>query len=119
MLAAVLAVAGCGDSEPLDMAAVDRGAELAQDCAACHALEDRRNEIGPHLVDVMGRRIASVSDYAYSQALLAEDFDWNEERMIAFILAPTEEYPGTKMAYGGIDRSEAADIVEYLRFQSR
>lgn len=114
---ATLILAGCQEEEvlPIDTAAAARGEALAEDCKACHALNRRANRVGPHLQGVVGREVASVRGYDYSDALIAHGGIWTPERLADFILAPTEAVPGTKMAYGGITSQEADDIVEYLR----
>jgi len=119
---AVLTLAGCKEEEaalPIDVAAAERGAPLAEDCKACHALAQKSNQIGPHLVGVVGRELASVKGYDYSDALKAQTGVWEAERLAQFILNPTEAVPGTKMAYGGITIEESRDIVEYLRSLTR
>ena len=116
-LLAVSSLSACDeDAGPaIDEAAAQRGQDLAEDCKACHALTSKSNMIGPHLVDVVGRDIASVRGYDYSEALLARQGDWTTDALAVFILNPTENVPGTKMAYGGISPDDAKDIVEFLR----
>ena len=51
----------------------EHGQTLAKACQACHNLgEGDPNKIGPHLYGVLGREIASVSDFSYSDALQEE-----------------------------------------------
>lgn len=121
-LALPLMLAACLEEEetaPIDTAAAARGQALAQDCAACHIIGRRDNLIGPHLVNLYGRQVASVSGYEYSEALAALDFEWDSERIAAYILDPTGTYPGTLMAYDGLTEAEAADIAEYFRALSQ
>lgn len=117
LLVAVAALSACNeeDSPPIDEAAAERGEALVQDCKACHQLTRRGNLVGPHLVKIYGRQVASVSGFEYSEALAAEDFTWDSARLAAFVLNPTEAYPGTMMAYDGLTEAEAADIAEYFR----
>jgi len=121
-LVALLAMAGCQEDEdtpPIDQAAADRGAALAEDCTACHQLQRRVNVVGPHLVDIHGRQVASVPDFEYSEALATQDFTWDSATLAAYILNPTETYPGTMMAYSGLTEAQAADVAEYFRALSR
>ena len=114
-------VAGCKEEQtiPIDMAAAERGEALAEDCKGCHALTQNSNKIGPHLVRVFEREIASVSGYEYSESLTAQEGEWTAKRLIKFILDPTVVVPGTKMAFGGINAEEASDIVEFLKLQAK
>lgn len=113
---AFLALSACKEeSDPIDQGAVERGKKLVVDCTACHNFSSRAELVGPHLIKVFGRQVASVRGYDYSQALIAQDFEWNKEKLVEFIMDPTSVYQGTKMAFGGITESEASDIVEYIR----
>lgn len=107
------------DGDKIDAAAAKRGAVLAKDCVACHSLTSKTNEVGPYLVGIVGRDIASARGFKYSDALLALDGNWNPERLAAFIHDPTSMTPGTMMAYNGISKDEARDIVEHLRSLAR
>lgn len=122
ILAMPLLLAACFEEEeitPIDTAAAARGQALAQDCTACHIIGRRDNLVGPHLVDLYGRQVASVSGFEYSEALAALDFEWDAEKIATYILDPTGTYPGTMMAYDGLTEGEAADIAEYFRSLSQ
>jgi len=112
-------LAGCNedDAKPIDKAAAERGGVLAEGCRACHSVNTRENRVGPSLLGVVGRQVASVEGYEYSEALKSQEFTWKPERIVQFILDPIGNIPGTKMAYGGITTEEASDIVEFLRSQ--
>lgn len=110
-----IGLTACKETADLDPAAVSRGAVLAEDCVGCHSLEDSSNKIGPHLVGILGRQVASVSGYDYSEAMASQDFTWDTDRLTTYVLDPTAMVPGTKMAFGGIEATEAADLVVYLK----
>ncbi len=120
-LTLTLMLAACFEEEttPIDTAASARGQALVQDCTACHVIGRRDNLVGPHLVDLHGRPVASISDYEYSEVLAALDFEWDSEKIAAYILDPTGTYPGTMMAYDGLSKAQAADIAEYFRALSQ
>ena len=86
-------------------------------CRACHKL-DGGNSTGPHLDGVVGRPIAAVDGFAYSNAMIehADDYpDWSPEALYHFLANPRAEVPGTKMVFAGIRRpQEIADLVAYL-----
>ena len=94
-----------------------RGEGLTKACHACHVFEKGgANKIGPHLYGVVGRPVASISDFAYSDALKAIGGDWTFEKLDHFINNPRGFANGTKMAYGGEkDAGRRADILAYLR----
>ncbi len=95
---------------------VDAGAKAARSCKACHSLEKGGpNKVGPPLWDIVGRPVASVEGYAYSDALETMGGAWTWERLEAFLRKPREVAPGTKMSFGGVRKDETrADLLVFL-----
>lgn len=94
------------------------GEKVARKCAACHNLEKGApNKIGPHLWDVVGRPIASIGDFSYSDALKSKSGEtWTFENLNAFLTKPKDFAPGTKMTFAGIGKpDERANLLLYLR----
>jgi cytochrome c len=116
--------AAAAEAAPLPVllaaASPEEGETEARKCAACHSFEQGgANKIGPALWGVVGRDIAAVEGFAYSDALLAREGEWTFEELYAFIHSPREYAPGTKMAFAGIADPEAlADVLAYLRAQA-
>ena len=104
---------------PALMASADaaKGLSLTKKCVACHSFDaGGPNKVGPKLYGVFNRQIASVGDYAYSDALKAIDAKWNEEQLFAFIESPRKYAPGNKMGYAGLRKPEdRANLVAYLK----
>jgi cytochrome c len=96
---------------------VDAGAKAARKCAACHSFEEGGPaKIGPPLWDVVGRDIAALDDFAYSDALAGKEGAWDYQTLDAYLTQPREWAPGTKMAFAGIKKpEERADVILYLR----
>lgn len=113
--------AGEGEAAPLPVllaaASPEDGETEARKCAACHSFEQGgAAKIGPPLWDVVGRDIAAVEGFAYSDALLAMEGEWTFEELYGFIHDPKGYAPGTKMAFAGIRAPEdLADVLVYLR----
>jgi cytochrome c2 len=101
----------------LAAASPEEGEGFAKKCAACHSFEQGgANKIGPALWGVVGRDIASVEGFAYSDALLGLEGEWTFEELYGFVHNPKEYVPGTKMAFAGIQNPEdLADVLIYLR----
>ena len=101
----------------LAQADLDAGAKDARKCGACHSFEEGGPaKIGPPLWDVVGRDIASVEGFAYSDALTGKDGAWDYQKLDAFLSQPREWAPGTKMAFAGLNKpEERADVILYLR----
>jgi cytochrome c len=65
---------------------------------------------------VVGRDIASVSDFNYSDALKSKEGEWTYEKLNEFLTNPRDWAPGTKMTFVGIKKpEERADVIAYLR----
>lgn len=101
-------------------ASAEDGAKVAKKCVACHTFgKGEGNKTGPHLYDVVGRPIASISDFSYSDALhgLADEHgDWTYEGINTFITSPKAYAPGTKMGFGGLaSEKDRANLLAYLQ----
>ena len=99
--------------------AADDPEQLFKQCQACHAVgTGAANGVGPHLNGLVERPAGALEDYAYSQAFapVAETGEpWSAEELDAFLLAPLEMYPGTKMGFLGMkDDAERAVMVDWL-----
>jgi Cytochrome c2 len=107
---------GAGAAEAAQDALVpdeEAGAEIyAAQCRGCHTVS-----IAPTLRGVADRRIASVADFGgYSEALKAKgDQVWTAENLDAFLAAPQDFAPGTRMVLAVPDAQARADVVAYIR----
>lgn len=117
--AAVLSDAAFAQSAP-SMAAGGpgdpvHGKQLYQACESCHSIND--NDIGPKHRGVVGRRAASIADYAYSPALRNSGLTWDEATLNRWLVNPSALVPGTKMFFKIDDAQSRADIIAYLKEQ--
>jgi len=112
----LLSLAACssGEDEVVDPALAIRGKRAAGKCVACHALERRENKVGPHLVGVVGRGVASVRGYEYSDALRAQGGVWTAERLRRFLQDPQAMAPGSRMVVSPMSAAELDGLVAYL-----
>ena len=96
------------------------GEKIFKKCAACHSIvKDGKNKIGPALYNVVGRKVAGVSDYKYSKALAGYEKSWTFEELNGFLLKPSKWIKGTKMAYAGLRKEkDRASVIKYLNQSS-
>ena len=102
------------------MGDITSGEKIFKKCAACHSIiKDGKNNIGPALYNVVGRKVGEISDYKYSKALAAYDKNWNFEELNGFLLKPSKWIKGTKMAYAGLRKEkDRASVIKYLNQNS-
>ncbi|RLJ51811.1 cytochrome c [Litoreibacter meonggei] len=107
--------------EEIDFAAVmaeadaEKGSKVFSKCKACHKLEDGANGTGPHLYGVVGRDVAAVGDFGYSDVLSGNGGAWTPEELQAFLENPKAYAPGTKMSFAGLKKiDDRANLIAYL-----
>lgn len=94
------------------MSSGERGSAL---CASCHSFnEGGASGTGPNLWDIVGRDIASVSGFNYSNALSAMDGAWTYENLDKYLANSQEYVPGTTMAQRIGRDDKRAELLIYL-----
>lgn len=113
--------AGAAEEQTVDFAALMASADPAAGekvfgkCKSCHKLDGTKGT-GPHLDGVVGRPVASVPDFAYSDAMKAHGGNWEPEPLQAFLSDPKGVVPGTKMTFAGLPKAEdRANLIAYLQ----
>jgi cytochrome c len=96
---------------------VSRGKGIFQQtCINCHSTEIGVNKIGPSLHGVVGRDVAIVPDFIYSDALKATRKTWTEAELDAYLADPRGAMHGVKMFFKGLpDADQRADVIAYLK----
>lgn len=95
---------------------VAKGEKVFGKCKACHKL-DGTDGTGPHLNGVVGREIASIGGFSYSDVLAGKAGGaWTADELSAFLESPKGYAPGTKMSFAGLRKiSDRANLVAYLQ----
>jgi cytochrome c2 len=90
--------------------------EAFAQCAICHVTQPgQKPTIGPNLFGVAQRSSGALAGYGYSQSMKKAAIEWTPEHLAAFIAAPQETVPGTKMAFPGLkDAAKVKMVVDYL-----
>ena len=113
--------APAAEEEAPDFAAIlasadlEKGAKVFGKCKSCHKLEKGKNATGPYLYGVVGRPVASVEGFNYSDALKSLGGEWTPERLNEFLTKPKDYAPGTKMGFAGLKKiQDRANLIAYL-----
>jgi cytochrome c len=97
-------------------ASTERGAQVAKQCMVCHNLQEGQGpKVGPDLYGVVGRPVASITNFHYSAALKAKGGTWTFDALNKWLTNPRADVPGTAMTFAGIsNEKQRADVVAYL-----
>ena len=112
--------------EEIDIAAlmamgdIALGEKVFKKCAACHSIvKGGKNNIGPALYNVVGRKTGAVTDYKYSKALASYEKEWTFEELNGYLIKPAKWIKGTKMAFAGLRKEkDRASVIKYLNQNS-
>ena len=121
--AAVLAISVSGtmttSAQADEAKLIKKGSKVFKKCKACHVATEEKNKVGPHLVNIVGRKFGAVEGYAYSDATkakAAEGLVWDEANLAAFLEKPRKFLKGTKMAFGGLRKEKDRNaIIAYFK----
>jgi cytochrome c len=115
-IAAVL-LAGAAPATAQD---ASKGEAVFKRCRACHAIGPAaQNKAGPALTGIVGKKIASVPGFNYSDAMkeeAAKGGAWTEAKLTAFLQSPDTDIPNNVMAFPGIKNpGDLNDLVAFLK----
>src|SRR5947209_20238014 len=104
----------------LASASVDKGANAAKKCQACHTFgKGEPNRVGPNLYGVVGRPKGTEGGFDYSAPMKGKGGNWTIDDLDKFLANPRGFVPGTKMSFAGLPRgSERADVIAFLNTKS-
>ncbi|QRM56340.1 cytochrome c family protein [Sinorhizobium sp. BG8] len=96
----------------------EAGKAVFRKCATCHSTGPV-NRVGPSLQGIVGRPVAAIADFSYSQAMrsfAADGKRWDENRLAEYLVAPRAMVPGTAMTFPGLRKpQDIADLIAYLK----
>ncbi len=103
---------------------VEKGKKVFRKCKACHEVEKEKNKVGPHLINLYGRKAGALEGYKFSKAMKAKGADeglvWNDETLTAYLTKPKAYVKGTKMAFPGLKKEkDRVNILAYLKTFSK
>jgi cytochrome c len=96
-----------------------KGERVFRKCGSCHSVKDTSNRVGPHLIGIVGRQIASVPEFKYSEDLktyATTALTWDEAKLDAYFENPKALVAKTSMVFSGIKKeNERQDLIAYLK----
>jgi cytochrome c len=95
------------------------GEKVFQRCVSCHVVDDKTNGKGPTLRGVVGRPVASVDGFAYSDAMKAFGATgavWDVATLDKFFKDPISFIIGVKMVITPVRRdTDRANLIAFLK----
>lgn len=96
------------------------GQRVFNQCRACHTIEQGgRNQVGPNLHGVFGRKAASLENFRYSENLKelgSKGHTWSEETLRPYLTNPKDVAPRGIMSFAGIrNPQQLNDLLAYLK----
>lgn len=94
------------------------GAVVFKKCSACHTATEPKNKVGPSLMGIIGRPVATVEGFNYSTAMkeFGEGKVWDEALLEEYLPNPKVLVKGTKMAFAGLKKPEdVVNLIAYLK----
>lgn len=95
----------------------DAGKSVFNVCKACHGVgEGAKNQVGPVLNGVIGRKSGTAEGFNYSEAMKASGLTWDEATIAGYLADPKGKVPGNKMVFAGLkDEQKVKDLVAFLK----
>jgi len=118
-----LAVAGIFGGVSVAVAAEGdpaKGENVFKKCKICHQIgEGAKNQVGPQLNGVIGRKAGTIEGFSYSPAMKEageKGLTWTDEDLHKYIENPKDFVPKNKMAFVGLKKpDERDDVIAYLK----
>jgi len=115
----ILLVSGVFSLPRVDVRAADDpqpGRHLFVQCLSCHTtLAEGQYRQAPPLNGIVGRKIASVPGFRYSEALLAETGVWTRKKLDNFLKKPRHAVAKTRMYFRGLrNPADRAALISWL-----
>jgi cytochrome c len=117
----LLTAASFGFCSTVAFAAGDaaNGEKIFKKCMACHSIADKVNKVGPYLLGVFDRPVASAEGFSYSDSMkeyAATGAKWDEATLLTYLENPKLVVAKTKMAFAGLKKEdERNDLIAFLK----
>ena len=94
-----------------------RGAQLFQQCMACHSVQPGEHLTGPSLAHVAGHKAGTAEGFQrYSEALKRAGVTWDDATLDKWLASPEKFIPGNSMTFPGLrNAKDRQDVIAYLK----
>ncbi|MEL6362292.1 MAG: cytochrome c family protein [Pseudomonadota bacterium] len=122
-LFACLIAVGLSSAALADGGDAKAGKKLFKRCSACHVYDKDKNKVGPHLVDIVGRKFGAAEKFKYSKALLKmaeEGLVWDKDNLDKYLTKPKDFIKRGKMIFRGLKRKKDRDnLIAFLEAEAK
>ena len=110
-------VASVSIDQLLAVANATRGKKIFKKCGACHTTDQGgKNKVGPNLWNIVGRSVAAIESFNYSNAMASRGGSWSIASLNEFLANPKKSLPGTKMSFSGVKKDgDRANVLLFLQ----
>ena len=117
--AIVLMLAAGPVAAQADEADLVKGEKVYKKCKICHEVAKEKNKLGPHLVNLFGRKAGSLESFKkYSPAMkakAAEGLVWDAATLNEYLTKPKAFIPKGKMPFPGLKaEADRTNLIGYL-----
>jgi cytochrome c len=94
-----------------------RGAQVFQQCMACHSVRPGEHLTGPSLAHAAGHKAGAAQGFQrYSDALKRSGVTWDDAALDKWLAGPEKFIPGNSMTFPGLKNAkDRQDVVAYLK----
>ncbi|CUA85824.1 c-type cytochrome [Pseudidiomarina woesei] len=86
-------------------------------CSACHSMDPNKSQFfGPHLAGLLGRKIATVEGYMFTEEVQQLDIVWTEPVLNEWLTKPQQMVPDMCMPFLGLPKADDRHaLIEYMK----
>lgn len=98
------------------VATVDNGEAVFRKCQSCHSVEEgAKPKTGPNLHGVVGRPVATLAGFNFTESLKAVGGDWSYQKLDDYLENPKHLAPKGSMSFAGLKKhDERAAAIKFL-----
>ena len=86
-------------------------------CSACHSMDPNKSQFfGPHLAGLVGRKIATVEGYTFTEDVQQLNIVWTVPVLDEWLTRPQQMVPDMCMPFLGLPKADDRHaLIEYMK----